>query len=437
MQLIPRNLIEIGPRQRAEDSVTVTSVAEMKQSILQRGLFHPPVVAQHEDKYILVIGRRRLFALDQIAKEDKKIICNNVEVEPGQIPVTLLADYLDEVGRFEAELDENLHREDLNWQDRTRALAALHDLRWQQDPRQTLTDTANELVEKNKLPKTESQSRAVSDAVLVAKNLHDPKIAGARNQHEARALILKREEERFHAELTKRALKTSSDKPSIVLRHGDLHAILPVLEESTYDLICTDPPYGIDANVGGFRARTVHHHNYDDSADNARRILQLLLSEGFRITKPRANLFIFTDIDHFFWLRTAASAAGWTPFRTPLIWQKSESEGLAPWGSAGPRRTYDIIFYASKGANGGLISSPVDIFNVKRVARDERTFAAEKPVELMQKLIECSTLPGDTVIDPCCGSGATLVAAKRCGRKGLGIELDETTYNTAMTNVYS
>jgi site-specific DNA-methyltransferase (adenine-specific) len=46
-------------------------------------------------------------------------------------------------------------------------------------------------------------------------------------------------------------------------------------------------------------------------------------------------------------------------------------------------------------------------------------------------------LPGDFVLDPCCGSGSTLVAARIAKRTGLGIEMDSTFYTTAMSNVYA
>jgi len=94
-----------------------------------------------------------------------------------------------------------------------------------------------------------------------------------------------------------------------------------------------------------------------------------------------------------------------------------------------------MLFWATKGQRG-LISSPVDVLDESRVSRAERTHAAEKPVELLRSLIECSTLPGDFVLDPCCGSGSTLVAARNAKRTGLGIELDETFYNTAMSNLH-
>lgn len=49
----------------------------------------------------------------------------------------------------------------------------------------------------------------------------------------------------------------------------------------------------------------------------------------------------------------------------------------------------------------------------------------EKPVELMAKLIRNSSQPGQTVLDPFCGSGPTLEAAKRLGRLAIGIDIDE------------
>jgi site-specific DNA-methyltransferase (adenine-specific) len=48
-----------------------------------------------------------------------------------------------------------------------------------------------------------------------------------------------------------------------------------------------------------------------------------------------------------------------------------------------------------------------------------------KPLALMRKLIEQFTDPGELILDPFCGSGTTLRAAKDCGRRAIGIELEE------------
>jgi site-specific DNA-methyltransferase (adenine-specific) len=222
---------------------------------------------------------------------------------------------------------------------------------------------------------------------------------------------------------------------SIEVRNGDLTKILPVLEPGTYDLIVADPPYGLGADQAGFRARTAVHHNYVDTPEVARILALAILTEGFRICKPRANIFLFCDIDLFDWLKRTAGAMGWVPFRRPLIWIKSESEGMAPWGGSGPRVTTEFIFYATKGQRG-LISAPTDVFTVRRVSRTERVHAAEKPVELIKELVKYSTLPGDAVLDPCCGSGSTLLACKELKRRALGIEKDEDYYNVALANLH-
>lgn len=49
----------------------------------------------------------------------------------------------------------------------------------------------------------------------------------------------------------------------------------------------------------------------------------------------------------------------------------------------------------------------------------------EKPVALMEKLIRNSSQLNQIVLDPFCGAGSTLEAAKRLGRKGIGIDIDE------------
>jgi site-specific DNA-methyltransferase (adenine-specific) len=50
---------------------------------------------------------------------------------------------------------------------------------------------------------------------------------------------------------------------------------------------------------------------------------------------------------------------------------------------------------------------------------------AQKPVRVMAQLIEWFTEPDDLIVDPYCGSGSTLVACLKTGRRGIGIELDE------------
>lgn len=69
------------------------------------------------------------------------------------------------------------------------------------------------------------------------------------------------------------------------------------------------------------------------------------------------------------------------------------------------------------------------IFNCFDWVRDTDTpkiHPTQKPVPLLERLIEIFTDKGDVVIDPCAGSGTTLLAAAQCGRRAYGFEIKKT-----------
>lgn len=71
-------------------------------------------------------------------------------------------------------------------------------------------------------------------------------------------------------------------------------------------------------------------------------------------------------------------------------------------------------------------------FEWKRDGKEiPRIHPAQKPVSVLKPLIEIFTDEGDTVIDPCCGSGATLRAAAELGRSAYGFEIDRNFYKRA------
>lgn len=436
MQLIPIELIDVRKRQRR----TIDPVAklELKNSILSLSLLHPPVVIRTEGRYSLLVGERRFRAIEDIAKDKKSFRCGELIVEPGQVPVTLLGDFLSEAEQFAAELEENVHRVDLTWQEKVAALAELHELRLLERPKQTYIETGKEVVAKPDGSTSGSSLAAaqrVKQAVVLSKRMSDPAISNARNATEAYNILLRKEQQAVEAALARKSILASNVVPDIRILSGDLHEVLPTLSEGLVDLVLADPPYGINATGPGFRARTAIHHNYEDSPEEARRIALTIMREGFRIAKQRANLLLFTDIAHWDWLQRQSASLGWTPFRRPLIWGKSPSEGMAPWGAAGPRITTEFIFYATKGQRG-MTASPTDYIPESRVPRNEREHGAQKPVALLRYLIECTTLPGDFVLDPCCGSGSTLVAARDAKRTGLGIELNPSDADGALARLY-
>ena len=85
---------------------------------------------------------------------------------------------------------------------------------------------------------------------------------------------------------------------------------------------------------------------------------------------------------------------------------------------------YALLFYRDKlpkfNNNGNMI------FNTLPFPQDNITkkiHPTQKPVELLKNLIRLFTDKGDVVIDPCAGSGSTLIAAKALGRKAYGFEI--------------
>ena len=88
---------------------------------------------------------------------------------------------------------------------------------------------------------------------------------------------------------------------------------------------------------------------------------------------------------------------------------------------------YALLFYRNKlpkfNNNGRMI------FNSMPMPRDTETpkiHPTQKPVEMLKDLIRIFTDEGDVVIDPCAGSGSTLLASKALGRKSYGFEIKKT-----------
>jgi site-specific DNA-methyltransferase (adenine-specific) len=85
---------------------------------------------------------------------------------------------------------------------------------------------------------------------------------------------------------------------------------------------------------------------------------------------------------------------------------------------------YGLLFYRDKlpkfNNKGKMVMNCIDW---GRDTTSEKIHPTQKPVELLKRLIEIFTDEGDVVIDPCAGSGSTLVAAAEMKRKGYGFEI--------------
>jgi DNA modification methylase len=91
-------------------------------------------------------------------------------------------------------------------------------------------------------------------------------------------------------------------------------------------------------------------------------------------------------------------------------------------GIHGPRRNYECVLYALRGDKRvNFVANDVIPIPSERGSKT----AARKPVELYVELLRRSVLPGNRVLDPCCGSGPVFEAAERLECVATGIEINE------------
>lgn len=426
------NKIKIDKRQRT--SIERKPLEDLMDSIREDGLLHPIVLFQTDptDLHRLVAGERRLRAITELHRQGVLVRHDNMDVPKDSIPCTIVKDK-DLPALLKLEYVENVIRENIPWQDQCLAMEAIVTARKEADSKTTVRSIAQELQQTQPERSVKAIETQLGQAVQVAQFLQDrPDLQRARSQDEAWRILLKEQIERYEAEVAKRRIASIQMTSRIWdLKHGDLKTHLVERPDGEVDLILVDPPYGVDIHKQKFAPGA---HSYDDTQQYSRDLSLFIIQEGWRICKPRANLFMFCSLDSFYWLRDHAKRFGWSTWDRPLIWRKSSNEGASPWGSMGFLLTYEIILFATKGQKG--IRGPyVDVIDAQKVAARSREHGAEKPIEVLEKLIELSTSPGDLVIDPCAGSGSTLLAAVRRNRRVVGIELEEKYYNRAMSRM--
>lgn len=121
---------------------------------------------------------------------------------------------------------------------------------------------------------------------------------------------------------------------------------------------------------------------------------------------------------HHFTYRDHTPPHGWRVRRETL--EAYERAGLVHWGKNRPYKK--IYLHEARGAP--LQTIWTDLPNITRTARDRRRYPTQKPVALLERIVGLASDPGDLVLDPFCGSGTTLVAAQRLGRRSLGIDVE-------------
>jgi DNA modification methylase len=237
------------------------------------------------------------------------------------------------------------------------------------------------------------------------------------------------------------APESPSAKPGDIWRLGDHlllcgdctdpRAVRRLLSGQTVDLVLTDPPFGINYDPGErpgaqTQGRKIAGDNL--SGDAYRALLEGSLKIAFDAASPGAPIYMFHASTLADVALAAFKAAGWR-LSACLVWTKSvptfgrgdyhwAHEGLLyGWRPGGRHRWYgghaETTVWEVGGASPLLSSS-----------NDRHLHPNQKPVALLERAILNSARPGDTVYDPFVGSGSTLIACERQGRRCLAVEVD-------------
>lgn len=199
------------------------------------------------------------------------------------------------------------------------------------------------------------------------------------------------------------------------------------LPDGSIDLIVTDPPYkttprGSFGGTGGIlkdelnmKGKVFVHNNIT---------IHDWIGELYRVLKESGHCYIMCNNTNLNEFLTQIKKAEFNIFKT-LIWKKDNCITNQYYMDS-----HEYIIFCRKGKavkiNNCGTKSVLEIANPKN-----KIHPTEKPIKLMEILIENSSNPGDIVLDPFLGSGTTTVAAVNTNRHYIGFELDEKYFDIA------
>ncbi len=265
------------------------------------------------------------------------------------------------------------------------------------------------------------------------------------------------------------------------IHHADCMKAFRLLSDSSIDFVATDPPYFLDgmddkwsdndlnkkkSKAGAIGGLPVGMKFDPEQGIRLERFFNQVSREALRVLKPGGFLVSFSQGRLFHRIAIAAENAGFE-VRDLLAWEHSGGQGKAftqnhfvkkmKISAAEKQRIieeldnrktpqlrpkFEAILLAQKPKDGtfvnnwmkwktGLIKANFDVqqtttFNYRKATGARKTIdhMTIKPVDLMERLIEVFTIPGQIVLDPFMGSGTTGIAALKTRRRFIGFEIE-------------
>lgn len=444
------NQIEVGDRIREEEDVDSLDFQLLKQSIADLGLIQSIAVAEIQiprnsiPVYKLIAGYRRLRACKELGLTE--ISVHLVSLSDNE-PVVL-------------ELMENLRRKGMTWQEEVKAKASVF----------SNMKCTNRKYRAKDLAALLGQSEALTSIELTLWGMarNNPKIWEAERKTDALRAACEMREMQLNAtqladiqaeqvqkaaaagldvsvldcikdiddislmsfsEMKEHKSKTVSAK-CIPTLYSDAMTMLKSLPECSIDLCCTDPPFGVE--VGGKTTirvnKRTYAEDYDDTSEHYFDLIVPVIHELKRVMQPGAHVYMFIGIEKFQDLSKIFKAEGFSVWSIPLIWYKLYPGDMTGPNAAGdyyPARTYEAIFYAFAPGQRRRLQwcGQSNVLPEDVVLPSSKIHPMQKPVSLYKSLMMRSGRDGDLIIDPFCGSGASLIAAMELNMRSVGAEI--------------
>lgn len=427
-RVIPIRLIKVASDRARKN---FGDMDELVGSIKTNGLMHPPVVVAKDDHYLLIAGERRLRACIMLGWSELPVR-DSRDLKPGE--------ECDELRGAVLELEENVVRKDIDWPEKISNLKKIDEIRRsiQGSAVRGHSSDADGKWKTEDLKELTGESRtAVMRQVAFAKDMDRRPDIADKVKHLPMNVALKQFKQIEETEKVQKLVARGKVELIDDLRLGRAEALIKELPDASVDLILTDPPFGIgklmdltgDSENSTSSYKSLTKSNDDGDREYVKSLISILAPELARVLKPSGHIYMFFCNEMYDVLMTILSRH-FIMHPVPIVWDKGRTTG--PFMGYSYATSYEPILFGHKEPRAKrLTDSCRDILLFPAVQSKDKIHVFQKPQELLRYLIKQSTNIGDKILDPCAGSGATLVAAKSMGRSAIGFELDKDHYTHA------
>ena len=240
-----------------------------------------------------------------------------------------------------------------------------------------------------------------------------------------------------------------SDLPTDVIHRGDCIEVLRSLPDASVDMVFADPPYNLQLGGDLLRPDNSKVDAVDDDWDKFASFAdydaftRAWLTECRRVLKPEGSIWVIGSYHNVFRLGAAIQDLGFWVLND-IIWRKSNP--MPNFKGTRFTNAHETLIWAARSREqkrNTFNYAALKAFNEDTQMRSDWTLAlctgeerlkdadgkkahpTQKPEALLHRVLLAATRPGDVVLDPFFGTGTTGAAAKRLGRRFVGIERDE------------